>query len=249
MTRILGWTPDLPDGRDQEFPLSMAAVPSKHSMIFTFHYDQFSIGSCVSNAIIAAWRFTEYEQDQDAPDASRLAHYYWMRLAQGTEKQDSGGTLRGGMKVLKAMGTCHEDLHPYRVENYRKAPGARAKADAAKHRLTDMAYASVQPTLVGIRAAVAADNPVAFGMPVYDGFMSQKMARTGIYTMPDLATERVQGGHAMLIAGYDDDRRAFLVKNSWGRRWGIEGYCWIPYEFMIKYARDFWTIYRVPGLS
>lgn len=35
--------------------------------------------------------------------------------------------------------------------------------------------------------------------------------------------------HAVVIVGWDDEKEAFLVKNSWGEKWGMDGYFWIKY--------------------
>ncbi|HUQ35191.1 MAG TPA: C1 family peptidase [Aestuariivirga sp.] len=36
--------------------------------------------------------------------------------------------------------------------------------------------------------------------------------------------------HAVLLVGWDDEKQAWLMKNSWGERWGIEGgLAWIKY--------------------
>ncbi|MFC2172704.1 C1 family peptidase [Acidobacteriota bacterium] len=37
------------------------------------------------------------------------------------------------------------------------------------------------------------------------------------------------GEHAVCCVGYDDSREAWLVKNSWGSRWGDQGFFWIGY--------------------
>tara|TARA_B100000575_G_scaffold209118_1_gene170346 strand:- start:627 stop:1766 length:1140 start_codon:yes stop_codon:yes gene_type:complete len=37
-------------------------------------------------------------------------------------------------------------------------------------------------------------------------------------------------GHAMLIVGYDDRKKAVQVLNSWGADFGNDGFFWIPYE-------------------
>lgn len=40
------------------------------------------------------------------------------------------------------------------------------------------------------------------------------------------------GGHAMAVVAYDDNKfngGAFLVQNSWGTDWGLNGYFWITY--------------------
>jgi hypothetical protein len=34
----------------------------------------------------------------------------------------------------------------------------------------------------------------------------------------------------MCIVGYDDDRRAFRIVNSWGEHWGEDGFMWLAYD-------------------
>jgi len=54
----------------------------------------------------------------------------------------------------------------------------------------------------------------------------------------------------MLAVGYDDSTKRFLVRNSWGKSWGIkdgnlQGYCTIPYTYLTNrsLADDFWTAF------
>lgn len=37
------------------------------------------------------------------------------------------------------------------------------------------------------------------------------------------------GGHMIACVGYDDNLGAWLIRNSWGIKWGMEGYVWIQY--------------------
>lgn len=39
------------------------------------------------------------------------------------------------------------------------------------------------------------------------------------------------GHHAMCVVGYDNNRRAFRIQNSWGTNWADNGRCWITYDY------------------
>merc|ERR1712159_888851 len=52
------------------------------------------------------------------------------------------------------------------------------------------------------------------------------------------------GGHAVLCCGYDDEKEMFIVRNSWGADWGMDGYFLMPYAFMLdkNSASDSWIV-------
>jgi C1A family cysteine protease len=43
-----------------------------------------------------------------------------------------------------------------------------------------------------------------------------------------------EGGHSMAIVGYDDEKKIFIIRNSWSDRWGDKGYFYIDYEYFIN---------------
>lgn len=51
-----------------------------------------------------------------------------------------------------------------------------------------------------------------------------------------------QGGHAMLLVGYDRPGQFFIVKNSWGTGWGHAGYGYFHYDFMRSCAKYGFTV-------
>lgn len=44
------------------------------------------------------------------------------------------------------------------------------------------------------------------------------------------------GSHAVTITGYDMDKKVFFIRNSWGKKWGQNGYGTIPFEVIDLYA-------------
>jgi len=61
--------------------------------------------------------------------------------------------------------------------------------------------------------------------------------------MPGIFDKAI-GGHAVLLVGFKDSTKKFIVRNSWGPDWGDNGYFTLPYKYVIdpKLACDFWTI-------
>lgn len=76
-----------------------------------------------------------------------------------------------------------------------------------------------------VKGALARGAPVIFAMPAPVDFKAWR--GDGIYRRserPDKAN-----WHAMAIVGYDEDRQALRIMNSWGPTWGDKGYAWIDY--------------------
>jgi C1A family cysteine protease len=69
------------------------------------------------------------------------------------------------------------------------------------------------------------------------------VAKTGKLDLPR-PKEKTLGGHAVMAVGYDDASKRFLVRNSWGADWGLQGYFTMPYSYLDdrNLADDFWTL-------
>jgi C1A family cysteine protease len=78
----------------------------------------------------------------------------------------------------------------------------------------------------GINEVIAAlqNGPLITSMTVYEDFLTYK---SGIYRH---AKGEAVGGHAISLIGYNQSERYWIIRNSWGKTWGEEGFARISWE-------------------
>lgn len=208
-------------------------------------YDQGKLGSCTANALAAAIEFDLKRTRRKPVTPSRLYIYWNERAQMGTINDDVGASLQLATAVAKELGCCSETLWPYDIRRYADIPPKAAFVEADHLRLAQSAYLD-NTNLYALKSCLAAGVPFVFGLAVYQSFEAPLAAATGLIPLPK-RTDTLIGGHALMAIGYDDQSKEFLVRNSWGPRWGIDGYCWIPYDYLTnpQLASDFWAIQTV----
>lgn len=242
-----GWIPDLPDHRDHIYAAPLAALgplPVKTDLRKKCPtvYDQGQLGSCTANAIGAAFEFEQMKQDTGkAFLPSRLFIYYNERVMEHTANTDSGAQIRDGIKSVVKLGVCPETQWPYDIARFTRKPTVPCYTTALNNQV--LSYQRLVQTLGQMKGCLAAGYPFVFGFSVYESFESPTVARTGVLNLPG-PNEAQVGGHAVMAVGYDDRQQRFLVRNSWGAKWGQQGYFTMPYAYLTdnNLADDFWTI-------
>lgn len=115
------------------------------------------------------------------------------------------------------------------------SPPAGAQAPEA------MRMATLRPVahdLNTLRSHLDDAKAVILGLELWPGF----------YTAPNGALDSPSGldllgdGHAVALAGYDDDASELLLRNSWSATWGRDGHGRLPYDAVSTVARGAWTI-------
>ena len=240
-----GWTPDLPDQRDFMFGAVRRipkTLPKKVDLRENCSpvEDQGNLGSCTANALVGLLEYLEITDKVSFADLSRLFVYYNERVIEKSVNQDSGAMLRDGIKTLAKQGVCTEARWPYLISKFTKKPPPTCYKEALDRQI--LSYQRLATT-DEMRACLADKFPFVFGFSVYESFESQEVAKTGIVPMPK-AAEKQLGGHAVLAVGYDDAKKQFIVRNSWGPDWGIGGYFMMPYKYLAdrNLSDDFWTV-------
>jgi C1A family cysteine protease len=206
-------------------------------------YNQGLLNSCSAHALGAAVWFEALKRDlKPALRPSRLFLYYIERSIERHPRCNVPVCLRDGHKALQRFGVCKESQWRYVIGKFSIRPPQKCFQAAAAVQLTQ--YARVKRDLRHLKACLASGNAITMGMSVYESFESRRVKRTGVVPMPE-PQERLLGGHAVLVVGYRNKSQSFIVRNSWGPKWGRRGYCFLPYEYLMsrqRYAWDFWTI-------
>ncbi len=247
--RRFGTRADRPDKRDRyyEAPPSLRRRQPRASDLRAHCppvYDQKHLNACSANAIAAALWMDERRRVPTSPSPSRLFIYYNERAAEGITSINGTVQLRDGYRTVARTGVCTERMWPYDVERYRRRPSAACYAEAAQRRA--IWYGRIRQALDDLKACLADGYPFTGAFAVYASFLSVDVRRTGVVPLPG-PHDRHIGGHAMLVVGHDDRRRHFVVRNSFGAKWGDRGYGYLPYDYALNPAHgwDFWTVRRV----
>ena len=238
------WKPDKLDTRDYKYTVTPKASPNIVDLraFCSPIENQGSLGSCTGQAIAGAIELLN-KRNRKPTDVSRLFIYYYERLLIGTVNYDSGAYIRDGIKATNHYGASLESYWPYDIRKFKQEPISEAKTDALNRKVTR--YERVND-FNGCIDALSNGYPVVMGFRVYDSFMSKNVAKTGIMPYPNTKRERLLGGHAVLLVGYNKSKKVFIARNSWGTNWGDKGYFYMPFNVINpNMSSDYWIIKSV----
>lgn len=221
--------------------------------------DQGQLGSCTANAAVGAVEYFERRAFGKYLNGSRLFLYKVTRNFLHT-KGDQGAFLRSTMGALALFGVPPEEYWPYSIPTFDQEPPAFCYAFAQNYQAInyfrlDPVGTSKTTLLQRIKTNLSANLPAIFGFTVYSSI--GQAAHSGEIPFPT-KVEKVEGGHAVMVVGYDDKLKiqnlnpqgtattgALLIRNSWGTSWGEAGYGWLPYEYVLQgLADDFWCLLK-----
>lgn len=185
--------------------------------------DQGPLGACTAFAATgyAEYLYRTFKNAQ--PVFSPLFLYYKEReydsdLGQG----DTGSFGSSAFWVFNKTGVCLESTDPYDPANFEQTPTQPQLDEAAKYRLGAMHTVTAVDDM---RSSLASGYPVLIGITVYESFEDGDWAGN---VMP-APTGGQLGGHEIYIFGYDDYRKRFRLRNSWGDSWQDKGNFWADY--------------------
>jgi C1A family cysteine protease len=268
ISKGMGWERDLPDFRDctldsphireiraksKKLQRSLKNAPRAVDLRqwCSLIEDQGSLGSCTANAGVGLLEYYQRRAFGKYLDGSRIFLYKATRNLLGWTG-DQGAYLRSTMKAMTLFGVPPEDYWPYHVDRFDDEPPAFCYAfalsyKALKYYRLDPPGQKTQQVLKLLKENLAASLPAMFGFTVYSSIPPVGDGKGEIpFPQPG---EKVEGGHAVVAIGYNDDKKigkdkgAILIRNSWGTEWGDKGYGWLPYAYVSSgLAVDFWAL-------
>jgi len=130
-----------------------------------------------------------------------------------------GGTLDGDF--IRNVGIPPEKFYPYSAQNG-ACEDVKEGWQTASFKINT--WGSVPKSLNAIKEALVQYGPLPTALWVYEDLMHYK---SGVYSY---TTGKKLGGHAILLVGYDDAEKCFILKNSWGEDWGEKGFFKVAYS-------------------
>ncbi len=192
--------------------------------------DQGSVGACVACSL---GQIKDWQEQQELKSPIRVSRQFIYSCRKPWENQTPGLGPRATLKRLQEWGACLEEVWPGLVEYGQETwPADRETLiAAAKPRIIET-YVRIESAFIqNLKSAIYTLGPALYCIAVHDNFRPDSQ---GCIPLPEGA---LRGYHGMFVLGWKPGY--WLVQNSWGRDWGLEGRCFIPWEFP---ALEIWAI-------
>lgn len=159
--------------------------------------------------------------------------------------------------LLESDGVCREvtwRYYPNPIASNESQGPPPGKAPVEAGAFTAPHVLQLPPRSVDtIKRALLQERLVGIGIPVYKSWFESPVVRKyGNITVPIPGEVAEPVGHAVVLAGFQDDPEFagggyFIVRNSWDHYWAAEsvlgsGYGTIPYRYISNFNWDAWCV-------
>ncbi len=159
-----------------------------------------------------------------------------------------GSYLLDNLKMLAVSGISSWNSMPYSDKSCNAKPSSRATKEAKCSKV--LAYRVVptnnRTSNMDMKYHLIDDKPIVISIVVLDEFYNPTNKIEGEYIQKEY-NGNGNGYHAIVVVGYDDNKNAFKIINSWGTDWGNSGYLWIDYSVFNKIVKRAYIVVDAKG--
>lgn len=206
--------------------------------------NQGEFSTSAANIASNALKYILMIEKKNAIQPSRLYIHYVAKvlIEKHSPLEDKDVSIRSVFKAIQKYYICDEKLWPYLQQNISSPPTLEIFRAANLYR--KIIYSAVPQNLITLKTTLSNKHPIIIGITIYQSFCSGQVSNTGIIPMPNLNVETQLGACAGLIVGFDDNTRMFKTMMSWGEEWADEGYCYLPYDYVMNpfFVFEFWVL-------
>ena len=198
--------------------------------------NQENTGSCVGWATAdGVARFHMTKAGKITPKQLLSPRYVWMASKETdtiTARPESfiegaGTTLKGAVDVARNYGLALMDDLPFHIQTTMFTGNENAFfASCAQRKIS--AYFNLHKNVSSWKTWLASNGPILAAFNV-DSSWDNAAANGG--NIDKFHPDTVRGGHAICIVGYRADGR-FIVRNSWGTTWGVNGFGYLHPDYI-----------------
>jgi len=162
----------------------------------------------------AAAAMKQWQELKDYGLKKTLSKHFIYNLR--SNKPQRGMYARNTMQILQKYGLPYDKSFRKKWKDIEDIPSEVFK-EALNH--TIVGYAKVN-TIDGLKKSLYKNGPCYATFPVYSNEPE--------FWAPSFGNNRIKGGHAVCIVGYD--KHGFIIRNSWGWDWADNGHSTYYYE-------------------
>ena len=149
-----------------------------------------------------------------------------------------GTAVTAHLQLLKDQGVCTWSSFPYTDQECIDQPNELHHEEASFSKIADFKRLSGENMIDEMKALLVNQIPIVLSVALDQEFGKKDALNLTAYREHPMTSEDVTCSHAMLAVGYDDDKDAFKLVNSWGPEWGDDGFVWVDYEAFANVLND-----------
>jgi C1A family cysteine protease len=201
--------------------------------------NQGNCGSCVAYSTIGTLE-TQMNISRASPFLN-MRYSTDMLFACGGGSCESGWFPSSAASFLQSSGVADEACMPATSSASGQDASCSMKCGDSAQRSQKVSSVNTPRNADAVKAALKR-GPLVTTLDVYADFITYG---SGVYKH---TTGDYMGGHAVSLIGFDDAKRAWIIRNSWGPDWGDHGFAYVSYDDQSGVGDETWG-FEIPAVD